>query len=364
MTSRWLDRVQSLARDALPTAVFRYVEEGAREEITVREAAAAWQSVRVLPRVLQDVRTVSTATELMGRPFSLPFGVAPMTLQRAADPEGEVAMARAAAGAGVPLVVSSNAGRTFADIAETGVTWWVQAYLAEDRREALPLLEAAVDAGAAAVVLTVDAPVLGTRYRSPDGPWVWEMAEADWLGANVSGTASGLDPSSRGKAMDLGPADIRWLHEVTGLPVAVKGVLRADDAPTCAEAGAAAVWVSNHGGRQLDRALATARCVQAVRAGAGDDVEVYVDGGVRSGLDVLLAVALGADAAFLGRPMFHALAAGGAQGAGRALAELGTEMVEAMRLSGCSTLAAARGIACPDGGFTPKSGSDLREPPV
>ncbi len=364
MTRRWLDQVRSLARDALPEPVFRYVEEGAREEITLREAEAAWQAVRVLPRVFQDVRTVETATELMGRPFALPFGIAPMTLQRAADPEGEVAMARAAAGAGVPLVVSSNAGRTFSDIAGTGVTWWVQAYLAADRTSSLPLLRAAVDAGAAAVVLTADAPVLGTRYRLPEGPWVWEMAEPDWVGANAAVPPAGVEPAVRDKAMDLGPADIAWLRKVTGLPVAVKGVQRAEDAQRCAAAGAAAVWVSNHGGRQLDQAMATARCVSAVRAGTGPEVEVYVDGGVRSGLHVLLALALGADAAFVGRPMFHALAAAGADGVARALAELAAELVEAMRLAGCPTRASARGIASPDRGFAPESAPDLREPPV
>jgi 4-hydroxymandelate oxidase len=303
----------------------------------------------VAPRVLRDVREVETSTDLLGRTFDLPLGVAPMTLQRAADPDGEVAMARAAGAAGVPLVVSSNAGSTFADIRATGVTWWLQVYVAADRRDTAPVLDAAVSAGAAAVVLTADTPVVGTRYPSPEGPWLWEMADPSWVGANGPTTA-GAGPEGRPKAMDLGPADVEWLATTTGLPVVVKGVLRPDDAARCVAAGASAVWVSNHGGRQLDQTVSTARSVAGARAAVGDSAQVYVDGGVRSGLHVMLAVALGADAAFVGRPMLHALAAGGGDGAGRAISELGAELVESMRLAGCPTLADTRGIACPDPG--------------
>ncbi len=181
---RWLDQVESLARDALPEPVFRYVAEGARDEITLGEAVAAWQSIRIAPRIFRDVRHVETSATLLGTPFALPLGVAPMTLQRAAHPDGEVAMARAAAGAGVPLVVSSNAGSTFAAIAGTGVTWWLQAYVGPDRADSLPMLEAAVAAGAAALVLTADTPVLGTRYPSQGSARVWEVADPGWLGAN------------------------------------------------------------------------------------------------------------------------------------------------------------------------------------
>ncbi len=350
-SGRWLDHVESVSRDALSAPVFRYVVEGAREEITLREAAAAWDEIRVLPRILRDVSLIDTSTTLLAGSFALPLGIAPMTLQGAADPEGEVAMARAAAAAGVPMVVSSNAGRTFADIGATGVSWWLQLYVPQVRQEAVPLLEAAVASGATAVVLTADAPVLGTRYPSTHGPHVWEVADPAWVGANM--VSSGVRPEDRSKATDLGPADVGWLAATTGLPVVVKGVLRPDDAVRCVSAGASAVWVSNHGGRQLDQALASARCLSAVRDAVGEDTQVYVDGGVRSGLHVLLALSLGADAAFVGRPMFHALAAGGTEGVTRALDELGLELVESMRLAGCATAAAARGIASPDRRFAP-----------
>ena len=130
MSPRWLDQVTSLARERLPEPVFRYVEEGARDEVTLGEATEAWRSIRLAPYVLRDVREVDTTCTLLGDSFRLPVGIAPMTLQRAAHPDGEIAMARAAAAAGVPLVVSSNAGSTFADIAATGVTWWLQVYVA------------------------------------------------------------------------------------------------------------------------------------------------------------------------------------------------------------------------------------------
>jgi 4-hydroxymandelate oxidase len=346
VTQRWLDQVEALARESLPAAVFRYVAEGARNEITLREASAAWDAVRLAPWVLRDVRTVHTGTTLLGTDFAAPIGIAPMTLQRAADPAGEVTMAAAARRAGVPMVLSSNAGSTFADVAATGAHWWLQVYVAADRRDSVPLLEAAAAAGAAAVVLTADTPVLGTRYQLPGGPGIWEVADPSWIGANATST-TGVLPEDRGKAMDLGPADIGWLAETTGLPVVVKGVLRPDDAGRCVAAGASAVWISNHGGRQLDQVMATAHCVETVRAAVGGSAEVYVDGGIRSGLHALIAVALGADAAFVGRPLFHALAADGREGVDRALDEYAEELSESMRLAGCARLEDTRGIVAP-----------------
>jgi 4-hydroxymandelate oxidase len=346
VTHRWLDQVEALAREALPAAVFRYVAEGARDEISLREASSAWDAVRLAPRVLRDVRSVHTGATLLGTDFATPIGIAPMTLQRAADAGGEVTMAAAAERAGVPMVLSSNAGSTFAEVAATGAHWWLQVYVAADRSDSVPMLEAAAAAGAEAVVLTADTPVLGTRYPLPAGPGVWEVADPRWIGANAA-LPIGPDPEDRQKAMDLGPADIGWLGEVTGLPVVVKGVLRPDDARRCVAAGARAVWISNHGGRQLDQAVATARCVEAVRAAVGETAEVYVDGGIRSGLHALIALALGADAVFVGRPLFHALAAEGGAGVDRALGEYARELTESMQLAGCTHPADARGVVVP-----------------
>lgn len=335
MTGSWLDALEERARASLPSAVFEYVARGARDGTSTAEAVAAWRRHRFLPHVLQDVTTVDLTTSVLGTPLTLPAAVAPTTLQRAADPDGEVAMATAVAEAGSLLVLSSNAGFGFDEVGATGVRWWLQAYLPQDRERARPMLDAAVAAGTEAVVLTLDTPVVGTKYHAAAA--VWEEIDTDWLRVNLGDAAD--DP----KATDLGPADIAWLRDVTGLPVVVKGVLRPEDARRCVEGGAAAVWVSNHGGRQLDRVAATADCLAGVVA-AIPDTEVYVDGGIRSGLDLVTALGLGARAAFLGRQPLYALAGGGAAGVRQLFAELRLEVEESLRLLGLKTPHEASGV--------------------
>jgi 4-hydroxymandelate oxidase len=332
---RWTDQLEELARQALPEAVHRYIRQGARDGVTAAEAVEAWDRFRFLPAVLRDVTEVDCSTELLGTPVSSPFAIAPTTLQKAVHPDGELAMARAATSCESLLVVPCSSGTTFEEIAETGVAWWVQVYVPSDRLACKPLLDRAVAAGASAVVLTADAPVSGTRYD--DGPEsVREAAEPSWTRANYP---EGYD-ELRGHetAVDLGPQDIDWLRKTTGLPVVVKGVLRRSDARRCADAGASAVWVSNHGGRRLDRVAATADCLQGVVDEVGEDVEVYVDGGVRNARHALTAVALGARGVFLGRPPMYALAVDGSEGVVRLVDSLVMELVETMRLAGCNHL--------------------------
>ncbi|QIX27536.1 alpha-hydroxy-acid oxidizing protein [Nocardioides sp. JQ2195] len=348
MDANWLDGVEEAARHALPAPVHRYIRQGAGASVTAAEAGRSWDRIRFAPHVLRDVTDVDLRTTLLGSDLSTPIGVAPTTFQRAAHPDGEVAMARAAADAGSVMVVSSNAGSTFVDIAGTGVTWWLQAYLSADRTLTEPLLRRAVDAGARAVVLTVDTPVVGTKHD--DGPTVWETTDPGWLRVNFDAGYDDL-PGAQ-KALDLGPHDIEWLSSTTGLPVVVKGVLRPDDARRCVQAGAAAVWVSNHGGRQLDRTVASAEVLESVVAAVGGDAEVYVDGGLRSGSDVLAAMALGADAAFLGRLPLWCLAAGEE----RVLAmhrTLAAQLTEATRLAGLSSPSQAVGVLAPKPPFGP-----------
>ena len=340
----WWTGLESRARTALPPAVLRYVEAGARGEVTRSEARQAWHEVRLLPRVLRDVREVRLGRELLGCAVDAPLGIAPMTLQRAAHPRGEVAMAEAAAACGVPLVLSSNAGSTFADVGATGATWWLQLYLSPDREVSDRVVEEAVRHGARAVVLTVDTPVVGTRHPEPDEPDVWEVADPGWVGANLREQDREPDPARREKARDLVAADLGRLGDRAGVPVVVKGVLRGDDAAAAVATGADGVWVSNHGGRQLDQAQATARCLARVREAVGPAPTVLVDGGVRSGLHALVGLALGADAVLVGRPLFLALAADGPDGVRRVLALLRDELEEAMRLSGCADLADAPGL--------------------
>lgn len=337
--ARWLTGLADRARARLPREVYDYVAQGAREGVTAGEAAWAWHGHRLHPHVLRDVTDVDLSVPLLGRRAGVPWAVAPTTLQGAVHPDGELAVARATAEVDGLMVVSSNAGVTLEELAATGVRWWLQAYLPSDRTLAVPLLQRAVAAGAEAVVLTVDTPVVATKYAAERA--AVERRHPDLVGANLE-----LGAPNAEKALDLGPHDLDWLMEVTGLPVVVKGVLRADDAVRCVQAGVAAVWVSNHGGRQLDRAVATAAALPDVVAAVGGRAQVYVDGGVRSGIDVVTALALGADAVFLGRPVMWALVDGEA-GVSRLHRELTTQTVETLRLAGCSTVTDARGIASP-----------------
>ncbi|GEP34298.1 alpha-hydroxy-acid oxidizing enzyme [Nocardioides szechwanensis] len=340
--ARWLAGLESQARERLPAPVFEYLVQGARDGLTAARAVGSWRSVRFLPRVLRDVTDVRLDVELLGQRLALPWGVAPTTLQRAVHPDGELAMARATAAAGGLMVVSSNAGTPFAEIGAIGVHWWLQAYLPADRTLAAPMLDRAVAAGASAVVLTVDTPVVALKHHA--GDVVWDVVDPGLVRANFD---AGYDEQpGAAKALDLGPHDLDWLAGHTGLPVVVKGVLRPDDALRCVQAGARAVWVSNHGGRQLDRAASTVEALPAVVEAVAGDAQVYVDGGVRTGLDVLAALASGADAVFLGRLPLYALLEG-EPGVGRMHAELLRQSVEALRLAGCRTVADTREIAAP-----------------
>lgn len=338
--ARWLAGLESQARDRLPAPVFEYLVQGARDGLSAARAADSWRSVRFLPHVLRDVTDVRLDVELLGRPVTVPWGVAPTTLQRAVHPDGELAMARATAAAGGLMVVSSNAGTSFADIGATGVHWWLQAYLPADRTLAEPMLDRAVAAGASAVVLTVDTPVVALKQHAGDA--VWDVVDPALLRVNFD---PGYDEQpGAGKALDLGPHDVDWLAARTGLPVVVKGVLRPDDALRCVQAGARGIWVSNHGGRQLDRAATTVEVLPGVVAAVAGSAEVYVDGGVRNGLDLLAALASGADAVFLGRLPLYALVEGEA-GVARMHAEMLRQSAEGLRLAGCRTVADTRGIA-------------------
>jgi 4-hydroxymandelate oxidase len=327
-SGRWLDLLPELARRVVHPAVFAYLQSGSYGEVSVAEAATAWRAVRFRPRVLRGHGSVDLRTTFLGDEVASPVAVAPTSLQRAVHPQGERAMVAGAQSAGSLCTVSSNSGTRFAELG-SAAPWWLQVYLPERRELMLPVLEAAVEAGAAALVLTVDTPFPGNKYAADAGDWTG--IDLGWWRVNFA------DPELDRWAPDLGPDDVGWLHRRTGLPVVVKGVLRGDDARRCMEAGAAAIYVSNHGGRQLDRAVSPAEALPEVVAAVGDGTEVYVDGGVRSGLDVLAALALGARGVFLGRPALHALAVDGARGVERLLTELGTELREVLQLAGCAS---------------------------
>ncbi len=282
-----------------------------------------------------------------------PVLVAPTAFHELADPGGESATARAASACGTVMVVSTFATQTLETVAAAapGASRWFQLYVHKDRGWTRELVDRAVAAGYRAIVLTVDFPVLGFRRRDernrfalPPNVVLAHSPEASPRHADGEPAGSALAAHAR-NAVD--PAvtfdDIGWLREVSGLPVVAKGVLRGDDAAACVAAGAAAVSVSNHGGRQLDGAVATAdalpEVVDAVAA-AGAQAEVYVDGGIRSGVDVLRALALGARAVMVGRPVVYGLALDGEAGVRDVLETLADELVRAMALCGAPDLAA------------------------
>ena len=334
------DELYARAREVLTSSAHDYYAGGSDDEVTLGESRQSWSRLRLRPHVLRDVSQVSTHTTVLGRPVALPVLVAPMAYQRMAHDDGERATARAAARVGTTMIVSTLATVALEDVAASlpdPADGWFQLYVHRDRGWTGELVRRAVAAGYAAIVLTVDLPVLGLRRRDERNgftlPQGMQMAN---VGAPVpAGEGSGLGSYARAELDPaLTPADIGWLREVSGLPVVVKGVLRGDDARVCVDAGASAVAVSTHGGRQLDTAIATADALPEVVDAVDGQVEVYVDGGIRLGTDVLKALALGARAVLLGRPVLWGLAVGGEQGVVDVLEQLRAELARAMALAG------------------------------
>lgn len=336
--------LEQRARRLLTPEVYDYYAGGSGSEQTLRASVSAWQQHWLLPRVLRDVSTIDTSVRLPGQPeiaAATPIAVAPTGFQGLAHSEGEVATARGAARAGALMVLSTRSSAKIEDVAEAvargGGAWWFQVYVMRDRTLTARLVERAVAAGARALVLTGDTPVVGRKRRDRTEGVV---SDAQVL-ANIGPLA---DLSLTGQAADVTFADVGWLARLGGVPVLVKGVLRADDARACVAAGAAGVIVSNHGGRQLDRAVPTALALPGVAAELGSSVPVLVDGGLRTGADVLTALGLGARAVFLGRPVLWALACDGADGVAGLLTGLTGDLAHAMALAGAATVADLAGV--------------------
>lgn len=311
---------------------------------SVQEAENHWHRYRFEPLVLRDVSTVDTRLELFGS-FESPIGVAPTAFHRLAHPRGEVETADGASAVGAPFVLSSRATTRLEDVARAaGGPWWLQVYVTRERAITEAMVRRAAAAGAAALVLTADTPYVG--HRDVIGPSRPIALDEQSLLVNMGDHLAAQQRSDPWPAIDQDPSigveAIAWLRELSGLPVIVKGVLRADDAQRFVDAGAAGIWVSNHGGRQLDRAVGTACALPNVRAAVGDDTPVLVDGGVRDGFDVLTALALGASAVFVGRPVLWALAADGSTAVASLLRELTDELRHLMGLAGVRDLTEIR----------------------
>jgi isopentenyl diphosphate isomerase/L-lactate dehydrogenase-like FMN-dependent dehydrogenase len=330
-----LTDVEALAGARLDPAWCEYFAGGAGAERTLRANVEAFARCRLRPRVLAGIERASGATTVLGHELAAPLVVAPVAYMRRAHADGEEGMARAAAAVGCGMCLSSYATASPAAVAAAapGLARWLQVYTFRDRGVTDDLVAEALEAGFTALVLTVDLPVLGSRDR--ERRIDWSMPEDD-VPAMVRARAHGLD----GEWVDVADPTLDWAyveHLVSrfGVPVAIKGVVTAEDTVLAVEHGASAVVVSNHGGRQLDLAPATIDVLPEVVEAADGRLEVLLDGGIRRGSDVLVALALGAHAVLAGRMPLWGLAADGEQGAAEVLRLLVEEIEVGLHLLGC-----------------------------
>jgi 4-hydroxymandelate oxidase len=340
---------EALARAKLRADNWDFVAGGSGTERTLAANRAAFDRVAIRPRVLVDVSTCETAMTLLGASLSGPIGVAPTAYHRMLHPDGELATARGAADVGALYITAFFASQPLEAIGAVGPgPRWLQLYWLRDRDAFASVIDRAAAAGFTALVLTVDAPVLGQRLRDLRNRFA---LDADIRPANLDlSLTAGMSTREQGRSAvaqhalhvfdpSITWADLAWLRQRSPLPLLIKGILTAEDALLAVEHGAAGIVVSNHGGRQLDNAVASLDALPEVVDAVAGRCPVLVDGGVRTGTDVLVALALGADAVLLGRPVLWALAAEGAAGVANVLTLLRAELANAMALAGRPTLA-------------------------
>lgn len=338
---------EELARARLAPMAYDYIAGGAGAEETVRANRSAFARWRLLPRVLIDVSKVRTEVDLLGTRVAFPVLVAPTAFHQLAHADGEAATARGAAAAGTLMVVSTIANLPVEEVAAAapGAALWFQLYVHRDRGLTRELVQRAEAAGCRALVFTVDSPVFGRRDRDmrnafhlPEGLVMGNLRDSP-LAAPAPGV-SGLFAYSHQLDPGLEWSSVDWLRSETRLPVLLKGVLAPDDAREAVRRGVAGLIVSNHGGRQLEGSIATLDALPAVVEAVDGDVPVLLDGGVRRGTDVVKALALGARAVLVGRPVVWGLAADGEAGVERVLRLLRLEIVNALQLVGRADVAA------------------------
>ena len=364
-----VEDLRKIARRRLPRGVFDYIDGAADDEVTLAANDDAYRRIRFRPRVLRDVREVDPSTTLLGRPLPIPLVLAPTGFTRIADSAGELAVARAAARAGLPYALSTLSTRSIEEVAAVSAgPKWFQVYVWKDRDLVREMVERAAAAGYEALLLTVDTPVLGRRERDVrngfvlppqlgldtilDGilhpAWTWDFIRAEPIRfSNVVDRAvgDGAAPVTLaeyiGSQFDPGLSwrDVEWFRSIWRGPLVIKGIQSVADARLAADAGVAAIALSNHGGRQLDGAPAPLDLVPAVVDAVGDRVEVVCDGGVRRGSDVVKAVALGARACMAGRAYLYGLGAAGETGVDLVLRLLATDVRRTMALVGARTIA-------------------------
>ena len=364
-TDRW-SRVRTvadfkrLAKRRTPRSVFDYVEGGAELELSRDRAVAAFRGAVFHPHVLRDVLAVDTTTTILGRPVGLPAVFGPTGFTRMMHAAGEPAVARAAGRAGIPYVLSTLGTTSPERLAKEApdTDRWFQLYVSKDRGRSLDLIARVGESGYTTLVLTVDVPVAGARHRDTYNGltfpptlsartilgmaskpyWLFDALTTEPLAFESLGAAEDVmglintvfDPS-------VTMADIEWLRSHWSGPIVVKGIQRTDDAQAVVSSGANGIAVSNHGGRQLDRAVTPLELLPGVVDAIGDTAEVYLDGGVRAGADLAVAVALGARAAFVGRPYLYALMAGGEPGVDHLLTLLRDDYARTLKLLGVTS---------------------------
>jgi len=323
---------EALARTKMDPAHWDFISGGSDDEMTLRANRAAFERIRLRPRVLVDVSVIDTRTNVLGTDVSMPVLVAPTAMHCLAHAEGECATAQAAGRSNTLMIAGTTATRSLEEIARAASgPLWFQLYVYPTLQYAEELVQRAEAAGYKAIVLTVDLPVLGNRekdkrnnFEIPPPPFV----EANFVGVEKEGQGW----------ITLTWESLAWLRSITPLPILLKGILTAEDALLALEHGMNGIIVSNHGGRQLDTALATIEALPEIVQAVAGRCEVYLDGGIRRGTDILKALALGARAVLVGRPVLWGLAANGAEGAHQVLEILRSELELAMALSGRPTL--------------------------
>ncbi|HVM22481.1 MAG TPA: L-lactate dehydrogenase [Sphingomicrobium sp.] len=362
---------RALAKARLPHFLFEYLDGGSYDEVTLRRNVADLQSVALKQRVLRDVSEIDLSAELFGKRWAMPVGLGPVGLSGLYARRGEVQAARAAAMAGVPFTLSTLSGCSIAEVAKAAPLWF-QLYIVKDRAFVRDMIARAKEAGCGALLLTVDLAVPGTRYRdyraglsgSMRGPasrfgqvmqrpgWAWDVAlrgrpltmgNLEPLLGSGAALADLMGWVARNFDASVSWKDVGWVRSEWDGPLVIKGILDPDDAREAAHSGADGLVVSNHGGRQLDGALSSARALPRVAEAVDGSVAVLVDGGVRSGLDVVRMLALGADFVLLGRAWAYALAGAGEAGVAHALELVDAEMRVAMALTGCTSVSELNG---------------------
>jgi 4-hydroxymandelate oxidase len=338
-----LDALEQQAHRVMRPESWIFCDTGADDEITAKENVTAWRKLKLRPRMLRDIVEIDTGVTVLGAKLDTPIMVAPTGRHHLFHAEGERETARGAAAAGALYVMSTSGSTLVEDVAKEsgGIPQWFQLYMQPDREATAALLDRCVKAGFRALVLTVDQPVPGWSPRAYRTPVIAsdKVRSVNMVGQPIARTA--YDIERKGVVMfPTNFANLQWLVQRAGMPVVVKGVLRGDDARRCVDCGVKGIMVSNHGGRHLDTTVTTAEVLAEIVAAVGKTAEVYVDGGIRRGTDVVKALALGARAVLLGRPPLWGLSVGGAAGVQAVMDHMRDEMVRAMRLCGAASLAA------------------------